>query len=125
MIVLAEVEVVKFSLINPHPLIAVKITGLPDDMTSNEVKVGDTWVLEMDNRRELTDLGFDRNTFVAGDELLVAVDPSFDTSYRKNTMYIRGIEHKRQGFIYLHNVRELFPVDPDTSTLQTHLEKIR
>lgn len=121
---IAEVEIIEYSLINPHPLISIKIKSLPEK-NANDVEVGQTWTLEMDNRRELDELGFDRNTFQPGDEVTVAVDPSFDTSYRKNTLYIRGIEHQREGFVYLHNVRQLYPIDPEGNSLQQHLEKIR
>lgn len=122
---IADVEVKKFSLINPHPLMSIEIKNIHGDNTVDGAEVGQTWVLEMDNRRELTDLGFNPDTFIPGDQITVAVDPSFDTSYRKNTMYIRAIEHSRQGFIYIHNVRELFPVDSDGNGLVLHLQKAR
>jgi hypothetical protein len=79
----------------------------------------------MDNRRELTALGFNNETFIPGDQLLVAVDPSRHTRYRENTLYIRAAEHRREGFVYLHNVRELIPIDGTEENLTRHLHKIK
>ncbi len=119
-----EVEVREFELVNPHPLIFVEITNIPDGQASDGIAVGQTWTLELDNRRELTALGFDRRTFIPGDQLVVAVDPSRHTRYRENTLYIRAIEHQREGFIYLHNVRELTPIDSAEDKLSRHLHRV-
>ena len=120
-----EVEVRNFELIDPHPLIFVEITHIPDGQAIDGVETGQTWTLEMDNKRELTALGFDRETFIPGDRVLVAVDPSRHTRYRENTLYLRAAEHRRKGFIYLHNVRQLFPVDPAGYSLSRHLHRVR
>lgn len=122
---IAEVKVKKFSLINPHPLMFIEITGLPETEDIDDIEVGQTWTLELDNRRELVDLGFDRDTFLPGDEIIVAVDPSYNSLYRKNTLYLRAAEHQREGFVYVHNVRQLYPADPDGGSLATHLQEIR
>lgn len=121
---MVEVEVRNFELINPHPLIFVEITGIPDGQAIDGIEIGQTWTLEMDNTRELTALGFDQVTFVPGDRILVAVDPSRHTRYRENTLYLRAAEHRREGFIYLHNVRRLYPVDPAGDSLSRHLHRI-
>ncbi len=102
----AEVEVREFELVSPHPLIFVEITDIPDGQVIEGIAVGQTWTLEMDNRRELTALGINSETFLPGDQLLVAVDPSRHTRYRQNTLYMRAAEHPREGFVYLHNVRD-------------------
>ncbi len=120
-----EVEVQEFELISPHPLILVQITDIPDGQVTDEVRIGQTWTLEMDNVRELTALGFDVDTFIPGDRILVAVDPSRNTRYRENTLYLRAVEHRRQGFVYLHNVRRLFPTDTAEGNLARHLHRIR
>ncbi len=119
-----EVEVRKFELINPHPLIVVEIIDIPDGQVINGIAIGQTWTIEMDNRRELTALGFNDETFIAGDQLLVAVDPSRHTRYRENTLYLRAAEHKREGFVYLHNVRQLFPIDTAEDNLSRHLHRV-
>ena len=119
-----EVEVREFELISPHPLIFVEITDIPDGQVIDGIAIGQTWTIEMDNRRELTALGFNDETFIAGDQLLVAVDPSRHTRYRENTLYLRAAEHKRDGFVYLHNVRQLFPIDTAEDNLSRHLHRV-
>jgi len=119
-----EVEVRKFELINPHPLIVVEIIDIPDGQVIDGIAIGQTWTIEMDNRRELTALGFNDETFIAGDQLLVAVDPSRHTRYRENTLYLRAAEHTREGFVYLHNVRQLFPIDTAEDNLSRHLHRV-
>ena len=118
------VEVRNFELVNPHPLIFVEITDIPDGQDIEGIAVGQTWTLELDNRRELTELGFNKRTFIPGDQLVVAVDPSRHTRYRENTLYLRAIEHPREGFVYLHNVRELVPVDAVGNNLSRYLHRI-
>lgn len=120
----AEVEVREFELINPHPLILVQIIDIPDGQATDEIEIGQTWTLEMDNLRELTALGIHSETFIPGDRVLVAADPSRHTRYRENTLYLRAFEHRREGFIYIHNVRLLFPIDSAEERLSKHLHKI-
>lgn len=122
LIIVAEVR--KFDLIYPHPMMLVEITEIPEGQEVDGLTIGQTWTLEMDNRRELTALGIHAETFVAGDQIRIVVDPSFDTSYRENTLYLRAVEHDREGFVYLHNVRELFPIEPGEDSLMKHLSKI-
>ena len=119
-----EVEVREFELVSPHPLIFVEIIDIPDGQVIDGIAIGQTWTIEMDNRRELTALGFNDETFIAGDQLLVAVDPSRHTRYRENTLYLRAAEHKREGFVYLHNVRQLFPIDTAEDNLSRHLHRV-
>ena len=119
-----EVEVRKFELINPHPVIFVEIINIPDGQVIDGIAVGQTWTLEMDNARELTALGFDNKTFIPGDQILVAVDPSYHTRYRENTLYLRAAEHQREGFVYIHNVRQLFPIDTVEDNLSKHLHRV-
>jgi hypothetical protein len=120
-----EVEVRNFELIDPHPLIFVEITGIPGGQEIDGIAIGQTWTLEMDNARELRALGFNRETFVPGDRIVVAVDPSRHTRYRENTLYLRGVEHRRESFIYIHNVRQLIPVESMEDSLSQHLHKVR
>ena len=119
-----EVEVREFELINPHPLILVQIIDIPDGQATDGIETGQTWTLEMDNLRELTALGIHSETFIPGDRILVALDPSRHTRYRENTLYLRAFEHRREGFIYIHNVRQLFPIDSAEERLSKHLHKI-
>lgn len=119
-----EVDVLNFELVNPHPLIFVEIMAIPEGQETDGFAVGQTWTLEMDNIRELRELGFNDETFIPGDRLRVAVDPSRHTRYRENTIYIRGIEHRREGFIYLHNVRELVLIGGDDDDLSRHMHRV-
>lgn len=119
-----EVEVREFELINPHPLILVQIIDIPDGQATDGIETGQTWTLEMDNLRELTALGIHSETFIPGDRILVALDPGRHTRYRENTLYLRAFEHRREGFIYIHNVRQLFPIDSAEERLSKHLHKI-
>ena len=121
----AEVEVKTFELIHPHPLILVEIAAIPDEQAVDGIEVGQTWTLEMDNVRELIALGFTDETFVPGDRILVAVDPSRHTRYRDNTLYLRAAEHPREGFVYIHNLRELLPIETSGDNLSKHLHLIR
>jgi hypothetical protein len=123
--VILEVEVKQFRLINPHPHLFIEITDIPDEQEVDFVAIGQTWTLELDNKRELTALGFHNETFIPGDKLLVAVDPSHNTLYRKNTLYLRAVEHRREGFVYLHNVRQLYPIDAEADNLSRHLHKVQ
>ena len=120
----AEVEVREFALVNPHPLILVQIVDIPAGQVIDGIEIGQTWTLEMDNLRELTALGINSETFIPGDRILVALDPSRHTRYRENTLYLRAFEHQREGFIYIHNVRQLFPIDSAEGSLSQHLHKI-
>ena len=119
-----EVEVRKFELVNPHPLIIVEIIGIPDGQVTDGIAVGQTWTLEMDNARELTALRFNNKTFIPGDQILVAVDPSRHTRYRENTLYLRAAEHQREGFVYIHNAKQLFPIATAEDNLSKHLHRI-
>jgi len=121
----AEVEVKTFELIHPHPLILVEITAIPGEQAIDGIEVGQTWTLEMDNVRELTALGFYKDTFIPGDRIVVAVDPSRHTRYRDNTLYLRAAEHQREGFVYIHNLRKLLPLETSGDNLSKHLHLIR
>ena len=121
---IAEVEVSEFDLADPHPLIFVEVIGIPEGQDSDGITAGETWTLEMDNLRELRALGFDNETFLPGDRLLVAVDPSRHARDRENTLYTRAVEHPRAGFIHLHNVRSLTSTDTAGGTLPQHMHRI-
>ena len=119
-----EVEVSKFALINPHPHMIVEITGIPEGQSIDGIEIGQTWTIEMDNKWELTALGFNNKTFIPGDQIVVAVDPGRQTLYRENTLYLRAAEHQREGFVYVHNVRQLFPIDAAEDNLSKYLHRV-
>ena len=80
-----EVEVIEFQFINPHPYMMAKLTDGSDQLLT----------LDMDNRREFSQLNIDGNTFVPGDKLRVGVYPSRAES---STFYLAVIEHPRPRF---------------------------
>ena len=73
---------------NPHPflIISVGIAG-----STNQ------WLLEMDNRRELTRIGMTSETFRSGDRVIVVGNPSYDVSQR---IYVRRLDRPADGFGY-------------------------
>ena len=89
-----EVEVIEFRFINPHPFMTAKLKDGSDEVIT----------LDMDNKREFSELNIDSNTFVPGDRLLVGVYPTYTES---TTFYVAVIEHPRLGFRYETNVRQL------------------
>lgn len=119
-----EVDVRQFALIYPHPHLLVEITGIPEGQVIDGIEIGQTWTLEMDNKRELIELGFHDETFIPGDRIVVAVDPSRNSLYRENTLYLRAVEHQREGFVYVHNVRQLFPVAAESDNLEEYLDRV-
>ena len=130
-----EVEVLEFRLIDPHPLIVVEVIDIPYGQTIDDVAPEQIWTLELDNLRELHALGFYDQTFLPGDRLLVVVNPAGprrstgsrarDVRVRRDTLYLRGAEHRREGFIYLHNARQLLPRTSTEDSLPNYLELIR
>lgn len=130
-----EVEILEFQLIDPHPLMSVEVIDIPYGQTIDDVATGQTWTLEMDNLRELHALGFYSETFLPGDRMLVVVDPpgprrstgsrARDIRFRKDTLYLRGAEHRREGFIYLHNARQLLPRQSTEDSLPNYLDLLR
>ncbi len=93
-----EVAVVEFRFINPHPYMMATLTDGSDQLLT----------LDMDNRREFSQLNIDADTFVPGDQLLVGVYPTYEES---TTFYLAVIEHPRLGFRYETNVRQLFVLE--------------
>ena len=100
-----EVLVEEFRFINPHPLITAKLLNAADGRFAEYVGKDELWTLEMDNKWELADLGFNSDTFKPGDRVIVIVDPS---PYDRLALYVRALEHPEHGFIYVHNQRKLF-----------------
>jgi hypothetical protein len=93
-----EVEVIEFQFINPHPFMRVKLTDGSDQLLT----------LDMDNRREFSQLNIDGSTFVPGDKLSVGV---YATHTESTTFYLAVIEHPRLGFRYETNVRKLLALE--------------
>lgn len=93
-----EMEVAEFHFVNPHPYIDARQLADTENL----------WSLEMDNRRELIPLGFSADTLRPGDIILVTTNPGI---YNANIAYVIAIEHRRLGFRYEANVRQLINLD--------------
>ena len=80
--------VTRFDFVNPHPFVWV------------EVRSGtavEAWQLELDNRRELTEIGFSADTLRPGDRIVAAGSPARRETHR---MYVRRLDRPVDGFGY-------------------------
>lgn len=84
-----EGVVSEFQFVNPHPFV------LMDVKDSNEK--GQQWRLEMDNRRELAEVGFTRETLKQGDRIVVMGSPARGEAH---SLYIRRLDRPSDGFWY-------------------------
>ncbi len=89
-----ELVVEEFRFINPHPYLSTVLVGPAEGVIT----------LELDNRRELVDLGFNNGTFISGDSIFVTVYPG---ARNARIAYVIGLEHSRLGFKYVANQRYL------------------
>jgi hypothetical protein len=84
-----EAVVTEFHFVNPHPFVMAEVKER--DGTARPYR------LEMDNRRELVDVGITDRTFQRGDRIVVT--GSVGRSDRTH-MYIRRLERPADGFLY-------------------------
>jgi hypothetical protein len=82
----------EFRFVNPHPRIFVSVETADGAVQS--------WTLEMDNRWELAELGFEADTLKPGDRIVVAGNPGRDTD---NVLYVRKLDRPADGFNYVHH----------------------
>jgi hypothetical protein len=83
-----EGVVAQFHFVNPHPFLTV------------EVKRGDAtqqWRLEMDNRRELVEIGMTEGTLKPGDRVVASGSPGRSGAH---ALYIRRLDRPDDGFWY-------------------------
>jgi hypothetical protein len=80
--------VAEFQFIYPHPILVVDI---------RRGGVTERWQLEMDNRRELADIGFTGTTLKAGDRVVASGNPARRDARR---MYVRRLDRPADGFAY-------------------------
>ena len=81
--------VVRFDFVNPHAFVTLDVRA-PDGAPER-------WRLEMDDRRELSQIGMTEDTLKAGDRLVVSGNPSRDGGQQ---MYIRLLERPADGYAY-------------------------
>jgi Family of unknown function (DUF6152) len=84
-----EAIVRELHFVNPHPFVL-------GDVRSRDGAT-EQWRLEMDNRRELVEIGFTHQTLRPGDTIVVAGSPA-----RRETrsLYVRRLDRPSDGFWY-------------------------
>jgi hypothetical protein len=80
--------VVEFHFRQPHPFLVIEVEA---------AGARRIWRLEMDNLSELSAIGLSRDTFRAGDRVLVGGDPSRDGA---DALYLRRLDRPRDGLRY-------------------------
>jgi hypothetical protein len=75
--------------VNPHPFLIATI--------SDGKGGAQEWRLEMDNLRELVEIGFTNLTLKPGDRVIVTGSPG---RTQPNNLYIRKLERPVDGFLY-------------------------
>jgi hypothetical protein len=83
-----EGTVAEFQFIYPHPIVVVDI---------RRGNATEQWQMEMDNRGELSQIGFTETTLKPGDRVIVHGSPARREAQR---LYIRRLERPADGFGY-------------------------
>ena len=78
--------VTQFQWVSPHPWVDIK-----------DGRTAQLWRLEMDNRRELEDIGMTSDTLKPGDRIVVIGSLA---RREANRMYIRRLNRPADGFAY-------------------------
>jgi len=84
-----EAVVTEFQFINPHPFVVADVREKDGSPRS--------WRLEMDNRRELIEVGITGSTFAPGDRIVVTGSAG---RLERTHLYIRRLERPADGFMY-------------------------
>jgi hypothetical protein len=87
-----EGVVTRFQFIHPHPFVRIEVK---DPRGRAQL-----WMLEMDNRGELLELGFDMDTLKPGDRITVTGNRARS---RPRGLYVRSLERPADGFSYEHH----------------------
>ena len=87
--VTVEAVVTEFHFINPHPFVMAEVKERDGSARA--------YRLEMDNRRELVDVGITNDTFQRGDRIVVT--GSVGRTERTH-LYVRRLERAADGFTY-------------------------
>lgn len=85
-----EAIVAAFHFVNPHPYVQADVRD-----GSGRTR---QWRLEMDNRRELVDVGMTDATLKAGDRILATGNPGRSTELP--TLYVRALDRPADGLEY-------------------------
>ena len=77
--------ITELRFVNPHPFLIIDVQHEP-------------WKLEMDNLSELVDVGMTKETFKAGDRVVVSGNRAREKS--QQVLYIRKLDRPVDGFRY-------------------------
>jgi hypothetical protein len=83
-----EGVVAQFQFVNPHPFVVVSV---------QRNGATEQWQMEMDNRRELAEIGFTETTLKPGDRIVVHGSPA-RRELRK--LYVRRLDRPADGLGY-------------------------
>jgi hypothetical protein len=84
-----EGAIAEFHFVNPHPFLVVEITG--------QDGARESWRLEMDNRRELAEIGVTPDTFRPGDRVVVQGNAG---RTEPRTLYVYRLDRAADGLRY-------------------------
>ncbi len=84
-----DAVVTEFQFVNPHPVLVVNV--------SDGSGTAQQWRLEMDNRFELVQIGFTRDSLKSGDRIVVTGSPA---RKQAQSLYIRRLDRPSDGFWY-------------------------
>jgi Family of unknown function (DUF6152) len=87
--VTVEGTITRFQFVNPHPWVLMEVRDASG--------TAQQWTLEMDNRHELVDIGFDNATLKSGDRIVVTGSPG---RRQPQSLYIRKLDRPADGFSY-------------------------
>src|SRR5262245_54550878 len=79
--------ITNFQFVNPHPFVVLKVSAA-DGSTEQ-------WRLEMDNRRELSQIGMTSETLKQGDLIIVTGDLARS---QPQSLYIRKLDRPADGY---------------------------
>jgi hypothetical protein len=82
-------SIAEFHFVNPHPFLLV-------DMSDTRGRT-ERWHLEMDNRRELVDIGMKEDTFRVGDRVVASGSPGRTQS---RILYVWKLDRPTDGLAY-------------------------
>ena len=83
-----EGVVAQFHFVNPHPFVVVSV---------QRNGAMEQWQMEMDNRRELSEIGFTDTTLKPGDRVVVHGSPARREARK---LYIRRLDRPADGLAY-------------------------
>jgi hypothetical protein len=87
--VTVDAVVTEFHFVYPHPFVRVDARDVSGVTAS--------WLLEMDNRRELEGVGMSADTMKPGDRIIASGSPSLK---QPNSLYVRRLDRPADRFRY-------------------------